>query len=107
MILVESLRIFTRPLTSTALCLSFCRSPETPAVPPQYPGYDAFDVQVTTPLSLVGEDVEGPGCRGASLVNCKARVLLDQQGPHRARAEYFKGDSSDLWFLFLCFLEVF
>ncbi len=45
-------------------------------------------------LGLVGEDVEGPGRRGASLANCMARVLLDQQSPRGARAEDFEGNYS-------------
>ena len=83
--IVERVRIVTRPLTSTALCSSFGRSPETPAVSPR--------TRLRRLLGLVGEDVEGPGCRGASLANCKACVLLDQQSPRGARAEDFEGVS--------------
>ena len=32
-------------------------------------------------LSLVGEGVEGSGCRGTGLANCKAHVNVDQQSP--------------------------
>ncbi len=43
MIIVERVRIFTRPLTSTVLCMSFRRSAETPAVSPRCPNSMPFE----------------------------------------------------------------
>ena len=80
--------IFTRPFTCTALCSSFGRSTETPAVSPRCPGYDAF-------WALLGRMLRVQGAMAPAWPTAR-RVFSE-----------IKGNSSDLWFILVVFLVVF